>query len=92
MPSQRCPICRTKVSPSSRHPRYVCPACVALAQSHDGRRVEFSNATIFGGLAGRYLDNGERYARAQCFIEGVRCEAGEARFGGVVIEPVQRGK
>lgn len=44
---------------------------------------------MFGGFVARYADTDELYDSHQCFIDGVRCHAGEARFGGIVIEPVE---
>ena len=89
MTIQTCPICGTATSPSERYPRHVCRSCACLASSADGRLLAFSNLDMFGGFVARYADTDELYDSHQCFIDGVRCHAGEARFGGIVIEPVE---
>ncbi|TVQ09222.1 MAG: ADP-ribosylglycohydrolase family protein [Balneolaceae bacterium] len=35
-----------------------------------------------------YADSGEAYNSRVCYIDGIECRAGEARFGGIVIEAV----
>jgi hypothetical protein len=42
------------------------------------------------GCAAEYADTGEEYPSRECFIDGLRCEAEEARFGGIVIQRVRR--
>ena len=89
MAEQHCPICRKAVRPNSRYPRYVCGDCSAKATSADGRPLEFSNVDFSGGFAARYADTGEDYPSHECFIEGAKCHADEARFGGIVIQVVE---
>ncbi len=88
METQNCPICGAEVDPYPRYPRYVCHKCASLVCSTDGRRLEFYNASLSGGVVARYADSGEEYPSQECFINGVRCYADEARFGGIVIETV----
>jgi hypothetical protein len=84
---QRCPICRKNVRADERYPRYVCEDCFATATSADGRSLSFGNVDFSGGCVAQYVDTGEEYSGHECFIAGVKCHAGEARFGGIVIEP-----
>jgi len=70
---QRCPICNQPVSAVPRYPRHVCGACVAKAQSADGRPLSFFNRDWSGGVLGQYLDNGEVYDDVICYINGVKC-------------------
>lgn len=84
--SHACPICRVELRPVPRYPRYVCPACFARAASADGRTLAFSNIGLSGGYAARYDDTGAPYDSHVCWIDGIRCHADEARFGGIVIE------
>lgn len=84
---QRCPLCDQPVRAVPRYPRYVCRACAAKARSADGRPLFFFNRDWSGGVLGRYLDSGEVYDDVICYIDGVKCMAEEARFGGVVIQP-----
>lgn len=70
-----------------RYPRYVCADCRALAVDQHGRLVEFFNTGFLGtGCAGSYRDDQSNYPSDQCWINGQRCTAREARFGGIVIE------
>jgi hypothetical protein len=39
-----------------------------------------------GGYGAQYRDNQSPYYHHDCFIDGRRCRADEARFGGIVIE------
>lgn len=86
--NQSCPICLLEVAPSPRYPRYVCANCAARAADENGRPLEFSNESFSGGFIARYADTGEGLDGHICFIDGVRCWADEARFGGIVIQPV----
>ncbi|KPL86068.1 hypothetical protein [Herpetosiphon geysericola] len=86
---QICPICDNAVQPMPRYPRYVCAACVALATDQHGRGVQFFNTGLMGtGCAGSYRADQAAYPSDQCWINGQRCCAKEARFGGIVIEVV----
>jgi hypothetical protein len=57
-----------------------------------GRRLTFFNETLSGGFAAAYADSGARVEidedQTTCFIDGVLCLAREARFGGIVVQPV----
>jgi len=89
MSEQYCPICSKTVRSNPRYPRYACRDCSAKATSADGRPVEFGNVDISGGFVARYADTGDDYPSHECFIEGVKCHADEARFGGIVIQVVR---
>ena len=80
-----CPICGGPGHDSARYPLAVCGACAARATDAAGRRVEFANEDWTGGIVGYYPDTDEDYALTECFIDGIRCSAEEARFGGIVI-------
>ena len=84
-----CPICATELRANARYPRYICPDCASKAADADGRRLLFYNEDFSGGLKASYADNDEPYERHECFIEGVKCWADEARFGGIVIQTVE---
>jgi hypothetical protein len=49
----------------------------------------FSNVSLSGGFVARYADTGEARESHVCFIDGVKCWADEARFGGIIIRPVE---
>lgn len=86
MTQQACPICGAGVAASERYPRRVCDPCADRATSTDGRPLAFFNLGLSGGYDARYADTGEAYQSHECLIDGVRCRADEARFGGIVIE------
>jgi len=52
---------------------------------HD-RPLKFYNESISGGFLGFYSDTNEKYDSHVCYIDGVKCRADEAYFGGIVIE------
>lgn len=92
MAAQRCPICRTEVRASARYPDYLCPGCADRAVDIHGRPLTFRNTSMSGGFKAIYTDD-ETPAEAvtrdhTVFVDGVRCRADEARFGGIVIRPV----
>lgn len=82
-----CPICGGTVQANPRYPRYVCSSCRQRASSPEGEFLEFFNQTIFDGYLARYVETGLDYPRHDCVIDGVKCRADEARFGGIVIQP-----
>ena len=88
MATQQCPICSVEVHPSERYPRYVCMTCAVKAASADGRKLKFSNVDFTGGFMAHFADAGAEYPSHECFINGVKCHADEAKFGGIVIEVV----
>jgi hypothetical protein len=86
--TQYCPICSKPVMPDPRYPRHVCGECADKACSKDGRALSFFNLSIGGGIGAVYDDTGEPYLSQDCYIDGVKCFADDARFGGIVIEVV----
>jgi hypothetical protein len=91
MTTQHCPICRTDVRPNPRYPDHLCNECAGRAVSADGRPLTFSNTSLSGGFEAIYADDGTRAEEITrehvVFVDGVRCRADEARFGGTVIRP-----
>jgi hypothetical protein len=49
----------------------------------------FSNESFSGGFIAQYADTGEARDSHLCFVDGVKCRADEARFGGIIIQPVE---
>lgn len=47
-----------------------------------------SGVTLIGGFYGYYANTGlqEIYPSSTCYVDGITCEAKNARFGGIVIE------
>ena len=90
--SQQCPICSKPVEPSTRYPRHVCRECATKVCSQDGRALVFYNEHIWAGFEAKYAENGELYMRHDCYIDGIKCYAEEAYFGGIVIQIVANYK
>ena len=85
MTSQVCPVCSNEVEPSVRYPRYLCNTCARQATGPDGRQVEFFDEPVFRG---RFVDADEDYHSTIVSVQGVRCRATPAHFGGIVVVPV----
>jgi hypothetical protein len=86
-PDGPCPVCAMPRPSSTRYPQNVCADCVGRAEDGTGRRLRFFNTDLSGGFGAAYVDNGEARDSDGCFIDGRRCRAREARFGGIVVEP-----
>ena len=91
-PDAPCPVCGEPRPHSPRYPDAVCAACVERAVDADGRPLAFHNATLTGGFAAAYRDTREPAPTPDdemtCWIDGVRCRAREAYFGGIVVLPL----
>ena len=86
---QYCPICLVEVTPSERYSRYLCAGCDGKATDEDGRPLVFSNESFSDGFFAHYAETGEVRDSRVCFVDGVKCRADEARFGGFIIQPVE---
>jgi hypothetical protein len=84
MSEQKCPICSTFVTPSARYPEYVSSGSWARAADENGRHLEFGFAPDTGYCI-VYSDTHEPRQTGICFIDGVRCWAGEDYWGGSVV-------
>jgi ADP-ribosyl-[dinitrogen reductase] hydrolase len=84
--THNCPICGTDLRVESRYPKYLCHDCANKATDVDGRKLDFFNLNISGSYGAVYCDTNEDYLSHDCYVEGVKCRADEARFGGIVIE------
>jgi hypothetical protein len=71
--NQNCPICKKLVKANPRYPNYVCNACLADGVEVNGSNVLLSNIDLLNNL------------EVECFINGVKYTAQEARFGGAVV-------
>jgi hypothetical protein len=88
--THKCPICGAAVGHMERYPRQVCAECGSRTRDASGRPVRYFAINLLGGLTATYED-GSRYSGKYCWIDGVRCEAGEHRFGGIVVELADDG-
>ena len=85
---QYCPICKNETKRSARYPNYICRSCAENPLSEDGRALQFYNVSMAGGFEAKYTDTGEVRDSHICFVQGKKCWADEARFGGIVIQPL----
>jgi hypothetical protein len=86
--SRPCPTCQREMMIDKRYPEAICPECMQKAADAHGRRLSFFNETISGGLKTFYAGTDEVYKGLDCYVDGIRCRAREARMGGVVVERV----
>lgn len=93
--AHKCFICKDptgyKQTPESRYPNAICVSCCGNAKNEQGDSVTFANVDIWGGLV--VFVNGQKLkdfksGHYKCYINSVECHASDARFGGVVIQPV----
>lgn len=87
-----CPGCGAAQKLFLRYPWYFCKACLKLAEDGNGRRLEFGNMSFAGGLYWKYADTAEiaeeECGDVVCLIHGRPVVVTEARFGGVVAQPL----
>lgn len=82
----RCPICRQSIDPNPRYPSYICSECCQRTKSIDGQPLIYTNAGFSGGIVAQYAGTNRQYDNQFCYIDNIKCEAEEARFGGIVIQ------
>lgn len=93
-----CPLCGEPALHLDRYPHAVCLACGSRTVDSAGRRVVGYNTSIFGGFEARFAtDDGtsgevcdEVTQSGRCWIDGHECSIGEARFGGVVVQAIEK--
>jgi len=90
-PSGQCPSCGKPCTQTIRYPQALCGACVQSATDLGGRPVRFSNVSLSGGFIAHHRDDDSMCAQVtndgRVLIAGIECAAGEARFGGTVVQP-----
>lgn len=92
-PDHHCPGCGKQTPYFARYPWYFCQDCLAIATDGDGNRLEFGDAAGPGGFHWRRVGEGHWHEAGSvaCLIKGRPVIVGEARFGGVVAEPLHSG-
>jgi len=81
-----CLICSTPVPYWIRYPTAICDRCFAKACDAQGRKLSFYNVSMSGGFKAVVDETQEESEDHARYIEGVKCWADEARFGGIIIE------
>ena len=88
-----CPGCGVEQAAIPRYPWYFCNACLELAEDGAGRRLVFGNMSASGGLWVQRVgdpdpESGDTAYAVRCLIKGRPVLVMEARFGGVVAQPI----
>lgn len=92
LPGHFCPGCGSPQRSSPRYPWHFCQSCLDTATDGAGARLAFANASLSGGLVWRRAGGDWQEALAvRCLIAGRPVLVTEARFGGVVAEPILNG-
>ena len=88
-----CPGCGAARKAFPRYPWHFCNDCRDLATDGQGRPLVFANASLSGGLVFGYANEEARYdcGSVRCYINERPVLVREARFGGVVAEPLTSG-
>jgi hypothetical protein len=87
-----CPVCGNEKHENKRYPLYVCAACSAKIEDESGRRLTITNTNTGDGIIIAYADTGEERKSRECLVQGVRCYARQAHFGGVVIQSLNQNR
>jgi hypothetical protein len=97
--TQPCGVCRQPVIANQRYPNYVCSPCQGRAVDALHRPVITSNTGLLGtgeiALLRHKPEGVEEHVPSdvanenfEIYIDGVKCNFQEARFGGIVVQPV----
>lgn len=90
-----CPSCGVMLKAFARYPWHICRDCLELASDHNGRKLVFGNSALSGGLTWCYADDpahlDTRSIQVLCLIRNRHVLVQEARFGGIVAEPLPGG-
>lgn len=82
-----CPTCGGNGRNSQRYFAAICRACEEIVTDGSGQKVDVSNADNWSGVringAGKTVPE-----ESTLVVNGIKCQAREAHFGGIVIQPV----
>jgi hypothetical protein len=76
MSDQNCPICNDIVESNIRYPKYICAQCLTDGVEINAKQVALVDLGVYS--------KGD----ISCRVNGTECIAKEARFGGVVVQPI----
>ena len=90
VPAHFCPGCGVRQKAFLRYPWHFCNECRKTACDRAGRAFVFGNTSFGGGFEFGYADADERYdcGGVVCLINRRPVYVHEARFGGIVAEPI----
>ena len=91
-PDHHCPGCGAACRAFGRYPWYFCHDCLGRAEDGAGQRLVFANAAISGGLSWALASDRDHWDDSTigvlCLIGRRPVRVSEARFGGVVAQPI----
>lgn len=80
----------------ARYPKYICGDCYGKAADKSGRALSLYNGDHGYGFKAHFTDDNtvaEEVTKSQVvYVDGNRCWADEARFGGVVVQLLADGE
>ena len=85
-----CVICESSMTKWQRYPNAICMNHTNETVDRDGNPVQYENKDIDGGFISLHTIHNTVVTRRDpvCYVRGRKCIAGEARFGGIVIQYV----
>ncbi|GIG37160.1 ADP-ribosylglycohydrolase family protein [Cellulomonas pakistanensis] len=86
---QVCPLCGTREPFFERYAGHVCGWCSRWVTDSAGRPVGLFNTSFTGGFTAQYADGTTASAEVlagRVWVDGRPLRAGEARFGGTVVQ------
>jgi hypothetical protein len=86
--SKNCPICGNLMPRSDRYPKSICSAHYGECFDSEGNKVTFVNCNEFGGFESIHTIGDTLVYRNDgiCYVRDKKCRAGEAYFGGIVVQ------
>ena len=87
-----CPICNIEHETLIRYYNCVCRRCLNTYGTRDasGNLINFGNIDAWGGI--RAICNNKEIFNYNCYVNNVECYADEARFGGIVVRPINKSE
>lgn len=91
LPDHHCPGCGTALTAFLRYPWHFCKDCRNRVVDFAGRPLAFGNASLSGGFEVGYAGEARSVTCRGCYalIDGRPVHVTEARFGGIVAQPVR---
>ena len=90
----QCPICLEKLDYYTlRYPKMICNNCSnSDIKDPEGNLVSFSNIDITGGFISLHTINNNIIEKKEhiCWVKNIKCFADESRWGGIVIQTVDK--
>ena len=91
-PDHHCPGCGVECPAFGRYPWYFCRNCLNRAEDGAGNRLTFRNPYVSGGLGWALAEDRANWDDSTigvlCLIDRRPVRVTEARFGGVVAQPI----